>query len=66
MGLGEMVQTFTALPASTKLLYIFTAVVLWIVVVRFLQPQGKSKEEMDKEMAKSSAQVKIRIQWCGG
>ena len=61
-----MVQSLTALPTSTKLLYIFTAIVLWMVVVRFLKPQEKTKEELEKEMAKSSAKAKIRIQWCGG
>ena len=66
MGLQSFAQSFIALSASTKVMYIIMGMLVWMFVVRFMSSGGKSKEEIEKEMQKSNARVKVKIQWCGG
>ena len=66
MGLQSFVQSFMALSTGTRLLYILVGVVVWLIIVRLMSGGGKSKEEIEKEMKKSNAKVKVKIQWCGG
>ena len=66
MGLESFVKSFMALSTGTRLLYIFMGVIVWMVIVRFMSGGGKTKEEVEKEMKKSNAKVKVKIQWCGG